>query len=91
MSESEGVYAKAKALERAMAHGNPEGRQWLRAGHVDSYGGKSNRVEFWALEGSPCRGFIIFRISDGTAWRYDGCGKRIATFSAFDDMLSTGA
>ena len=80
MSESEGLYAKAGALERAMARDNPEGRPWLCAGHVDSYGDESNRVEFWALEGSPCCGFIIFRVGDGTAWRYDGYGKRIATF-----------
>ena len=91
MSESEGLSAKAGALERAMARDNPEGRQWLRGGYVDSYGGESNRVEFWALEGSPARGFIIFRISDGTAWRYDGYGKRIATFTAFDETLRAGA
>jgi len=91
MSKSEGLSAKAGALERAMARDNPEGRQWLRGGHVDSYGGESNRVEFWALEGSPARGFIIFRISDGTAWRYDGYGKRIATFTAFDETLRAGA
>ncbi len=91
MSESEGVSAKAGALERAMAHDNPEGRQWLYGGPADPYGALSNRVEFWALEGSPCCGFIIFRVSDGTAWRYDGHGKRIATFSAFDEMLRADA
>ena len=75
---------KARALERAMAKANPDGRRWLRAGHVDSYEGESNRVEFWALEGSPPRGFIIFRVGDGTTWRYDEWGRLIGTFRAFE-------
>ena len=79
------VEAKARALECAMAKANPEGRRWLRAGHVDSYEGESNRVEFWALEGSPPYGFIIFRVGDETAWRYADSGRLIGSCRAFEE------
>lgn len=46
-------------LEKAMRYNNRENRKWILAGHADSYGGIQNRVSFYALEGSPPRGFII--------------------------------
>jgi hypothetical protein len=66
-------------LETAMKRDNPEGREWLFAGEALPYGDQLGKVVFYALEGTPCRGYIIFRVSDGTAWRYDGEGKRIST------------
>ena len=86
----ERVFAKAKSLERAMAHDNPEGRQWLRIGHADSYNGESNRIEAWLLEGSPARGFILFRVGEGTAYRLSGYAKLLKTFHAFDDAEENG-
>ena len=77
MDRADALLIKAKSLERAMAIDNPEGREWHKVGMFDSYGSESNRVEAWALEGSPVRGYIIWRWADGVAWRYDGNGKRI--------------
>ena len=49
MSGSEGVYAKAGALERAMAHKNPEGRQWLRGGHVEIQQARDRQIDMGHL------------------------------------------
>ena len=34
-------------------------RKWLLAGTADSYQNAGNRAEFWVLEGSPSKAFII--------------------------------
>ena len=41
-------------------------RRWLTAGPTDSYEDESNRVQFWALEGSPAKAFII--LEGPSAW-----------------------
>lgn len=75
---------KQQALQQAKALWNPEGRAWLHAGSADSYGTRSNRAEFWVLEGSPPRGFIIacygavVRLDDISA---TGLGRRRKTFA----------
>lgn len=76
-------------LDQAKAHRNPENRNWLRAGHADSYGGESNRVEFFVLEGSPARGFII-HIPPHIAYRLDPEGKRIRSFIEYGNDIRRG-
>lgn len=52
----------AQACVLAMLLPEDRGRRWLKVPAVNSYGEPSNGVEFFVLEGSPPRGFVI-------AWR----------------------
>ena len=70
--------SRVTTVERAMKAGNAEKRKWLGPVFLDSYGGESNRVEFYALEGSPPRGFIV--AVSGFAVRLDSQGKRLRTY-----------
>jgi hypothetical protein len=59
------------------------GRKWLLVGHVDPYGGESNRVTVWALEGSPVRGFLHVYVDHADL--FNGVGERIADVWDVDD------
>ena len=63
------------------------GRKWLKAQSVDSYGDPSNGVEFYVLQGSPPRGFVIaWRTFPGTGYgravALDGRGNRLKEFGS---------
>ena len=81
--EEKGEERFCRCLLAAKRFDNPENRRWLRYEPVDSYGEESNRAEFFILEGSPPRGFIITS-SNQSVYRYDGQGKRIKTWSVHD-------
>lgn len=72
-------------VKKAKRHLNPDKRKWLRVGRVDPYGSELNRVEFWVLEGSPARGFII--ASNDWAARLDGHGELLKTFFELEDVF----
>ena len=83
--------ASAKSiLEQAKTKDNPGNRPWIKAAYSDPYGKSKDRVEFWVLEGSPPRGFII-AWSDGDvvrrAARLDRTGQLIQVFALGDASL----
>ena len=63
-------------IEKLKCCENPEQREWLYAGHADSYNTEVNRAGLYILEGSPPRGFIIY--TNDFAVRLDDRGKTIA-------------
>jgi hypothetical protein len=74
-----------KALNWGMKRKGFKGRKWILIGHADGYDSVSNRATVFALEGSPIRGFVI--VSYGWASRYEGMGKRVATYHRFNEEL----
>lgn len=54
-------------------------REWLSVS-VDSYGSKSNRIEFLVLEGSPPRGYIVVNRNTATVKAYDSRDRVVKTF-----------
>lgn len=69
-----------KELSEAKRYRNIDRRKWIAGGHVDSYAQEEERAEFWVLEGSPPRGFIIYLPGQRVAFRYNGYGELLRTF-----------
>jgi hypothetical protein len=68
---------KAKRAVESWCSDGP-GRKWLEAS-TNSYGQKDRgwRADFFALEGSPARGFVIVTASYAIAISRDGSKKRV--------------
>ena len=57
-------------------------RNWLKT-HVDSYEGKSNRVTFLVLEGSPPKGYVIINPGHGLILALDCQLNKLHTYRTY--------
>jgi len=70
-----------RCIRKAKELNNTEKRRWLGPVKLDSYGSESNRAQFYVLEGSPPRGYIIANAL-GVVVRYGGTGELLKRFYA---------
>ena len=61
-------------------------RRFLYAGAVDSYDDGHYRMEFYVLEGSPPKGFIVADHAGRRVRAYDGTGTLLKVFQAKTEM-----
>ena len=52
-----------------------EGREWLTAGAVDSYGDSQYRVQCWVFEGSAAKGIVLSNYGTKTVVAFNAFGK----------------
>ena len=74
---------EVEKLIECMKYSNFENRKWLYFGDVNAYQNSSDKEYAFALEGTPIRGYIIFKRIYGTIIRLDGHGKRLKAFYTY--------
>jgi len=70
------VLLAKEAVEKACDDGHK--RKWLGSVELSPYGNMgSGRVEFWGLEGTPMRGFVVANYGGQWVEAFDGHFKRL--------------